>query len=230
MQSSDNKPHLHIYYCILTDRINDFQLAEKQYKKLDDLRLRLRNEMDRNEPSEILYELCDTIFPEEFQRILDEHRPPSYNEIKDDNKQKDELIGQMQKQTNLLHQQLHRIGETLRQMLESAIPIEDIDAELEKYPPGMAWDMLNQLNSNAAISIQAVWRDHYPQLVEKYRKRLYEPIMQQENLTDAMMKVAERPTTSYNYASGATHNDNRNQLALGEEKDKVIRLKRLANE
>jgi hypothetical protein len=55
-----------------------------------------------------------------------------------------------------------------------------------------------------------------------------EPIEQQKELTESMMKVAERPT--YNYESGATHDDKRNQLLLGEEKEKIVQLKRLSNE
>jgi len=43
-----------------------------------------------------------------------------------------------------------------------------------------------------------------------------------------MMKVAERPT--YNYESGATHDDKRSQLMLGENRKDLVQLKRLSNE
>ena len=49
-----------------------------------------------------------------------------------------------------------------------------------------------------------------------------------ERLTDALEKVAERPT--YNYESGATHDDKRSQLFLGEEKEDMVQLKKLSNE
>jgi hypothetical protein len=118
----------------------------------------------------------------------------------------------------------------LQQMVLSAIPIEKVDEELMKYPPGMAWDMLSNLQANPAISVQPAWRENYPALLEKFRDRLYEPIKQQRDMTDAMMKVAERPTASYNYASGATHDDKRSQLVMGGEKDDLVQIKRLANE
>lgn len=120
--------------------------------------------------------------------------------------------------------------EIIEKMVLSSIPIEDVDSELEQYPSGRAWDMLKELNANPVISMQKAWREHYPELLKKYRERLFEPIDQQRNLTDAMLKVAERPTTSYNYASGATHDDRRSQLLLGEEMGGVVQIKRLANE
>ena len=42
------------------------------------------------------------------------------------------------------------------------------------------------------------------------------------------MKVAERPT--YNYESGATHDDKRSQLLFGKESEKLVQFKKLSNE
>ena len=48
--------------------------------------------------------------------------------------------------------------------------------------------------------------------------------------TEALLKVAERPANSYNYAAGAVHDDKRQQMVFGEEKEKLVPLKRLTNE
>lgn len=229
MSTNANLPHLEIFYCALTERMDSLGLDEKKFRKLDDARQKMLSRINATKSSEILYELCDTLFPEEFQLML-RHKPKSYREVEDESMQKDELIRQVREQNKHLTSDLERTKNVLQQMILSSIPIEEIDAELMKYPPATAFDLLRELNNSLVLSVMKAWREHYPALVDKYRKRLFEPIDQQRDLTDAMMKVAERPTTSYNYASGATHNDNRNQLALGEEKDKVIRLKRLANE
>jgi hypothetical protein len=172
--------------------------------------------------------LCDTLFPEDFQRLLREHRPKSYKEIEDESNQKDELIQQLKDQTSRTRKELDKSKEIIEKMVLSSIPIEDVDAELEQYPPEIAFSMLRDLQASPIISVQEAWREHYPELLKKYRKRLMEPIEQQKELTESMMKVAERPT--YNYESGATHDDKRNQLLLGEEKEKIVRLKRLSNE
>ena len=196
MDSSQSfKPHMHIFYCGLVDCVDELHLNKKEQRVMDNIMLLMQEEMNRvKEQSELLYPLCDIIFPEDFQRLLREHRPKSYKEIEDESNQKDELIQEMKKQTKQLHKQLDRTEEILQCMVESSIPIEDIDTELEKYPPGTAWDLLCKLQANPVISIQPAWLQHYPKMLEKYRKRLFKPIEQQKNLTDAMMKVAEKNT------------------------------------
>ena len=229
MKSSQSfKPHMHIFYSGLIDCVDELHLDKKHQRKMDKICSQMQEEITRCEPSDLLYELCDAIFPEDFQRLLRDNRPKSYKEIEDESNQKDELIQQLKDQSNRTRKELEKSREIIEKMVLSSIPIEDVDAELEQYPPGTAWDMLINLNANPIISMQKAWREHYPELLKKYRKRLMEPIEQQKNLTEAVMKVAERPT--YNYESGATHDDKRSQLLLGEEKEKIVRLKRLSNE
>ena len=231
MNSSQSfKPHMHIFYCGLMDCVDELHLDRKHQREMDRVMLQMQEEMNRCEQSELLYPLCDTIFPEDFQRLLREHRPKSYKEIEDENNQKDELIQQMREQNRRTCKELEKSKETLEQMVLSSIPIEDIDAELEQYPPGTAWDMLIKLNANPIISMQKAWREHYPELLKKYRKRLMEPIEQQQELAEAITKVAERPTYGAYYASGSTHDDKSSKLVLGEEKEKMVPLKRISNE
>ena len=188
----------------------------------------MQEEITRYEPSDLLYELCDAIFPEDFQRLLRENRPKSYKEIEDESNQKDELIQQLKDQSNRTRKELEKSREIIEKMVLSSIPIEDVDAELERYPPGTAWDMLINLNANPIISMQKAWREHYPELLKKYRERLFGPIEQQKDLAEAIKMVAERPT--YNYEAGATHDDKRSQLLLGEDRKKLVQRKRLTNE
>ena len=232
MSSSQSfKPHMHIFYCGLMDCVDELHLDRKHQREMDKVLLLMQEEMNRvKEPSELLYPLCDAIFPEDFQRLLREHRPKSYKEIEDESNQKDELIQQLKDQTNRTHKELEKSKEIIEKMVLSSIPIEDIDAELMQYPAGTAWDMLKDLNANPVISMQKAWREHYPTLLTKYRERLFGPIEQQQEFTDAMRKVAERPTYGAYYASGSTHDDKRRQLLLGEEKEKFVPLKKISNE
>ena len=229
-KSQSFKPHMHIFYCGLMDCVDELHLDRRHQREMDKVIAHMQEELNRCDPSELLYELCDTLFPEDFQRLLREHRPKSYKEIEDESNQKDELIQQLKDQTSRTRKELDKSKEIIEKMVLSSIPIEDVDAELEQYPPGTAWDMLKDLNANPIISMQKAWREHYPELLRKYRARLFGPIEQQQELTEAITKVAERPTYGAYYASGSTHDDKRNQLVLGEEKDKVVRLKHLANE
>ena len=131
--SQSFKPHMHIYYCGLMDCVDELHFDLKHKKKMDLLCMKMQEVVNSSEPSEILYELCDTFFPEEFQRMLREHRPKSYKEIEDENSQKDNLIQQLRDQSNRTCKELERSKEILEKMVLSSIPIEDIDAELEVY-------------------------------------------------------------------------------------------------
>ena len=228
--SQSFKPHLHIFYCGLMDCVDELHLERARQRRMDKVILLMQEELNRCEPSELLYELCNTLFPEDFQRMLREHRPKSYKEVEDESHKKDELIQEMRVQTKHMHEELSKTQNLLQQMVLSAIPIEDVDKEMMKYPPGLAWDMLRDLNANVLVNVQRAWRENYPALLEKHRQRLFEPINQQQDLTDAIWKVAERPANSYNYGAGAVHDDKRSQLVFGEEKEKVLPLKRLSNE
>lgn len=232
MTSSQSfKPHMHIFYCGLMDCVDELHLDRKQQREMDKVMLLMQEEINRvKEPSELLYPLCDAIFPEDFQRLLREHRPKSYKEIEDESHQKDELILQLKDQTNRTRKELEKSKEIIEKMVLSSIPIEDVDAELEQYPPGTAWDMLKDLNANPIISMQKAWREHYPELLRKYRALLFGPIEQQQELAEAITKVAERPTYGAYYASGSTHDDKSSKLVLGEEKEKMVPLKRISNE
>jgi len=194
--SQSFKPHMHIFYCGLMDCVDELHLDRKHQREMDKVIRLMQEELNRiKDHSEVLYELCDALFPEDFQRLLREHRPKSYKEVEDESQQKDNLIRQIREQNKHLAGELENTKNVLQQMILSSIPIEDIDAELMKYPPAMAFDLLRELNNSIVLSMVEVWREHYPALVEKYRKRLFEPIDQQHDLTNAMMKMAERPTT-----------------------------------
>ena len=194
MSSSQSfKPHMHIFYCGLMDCVDELHLDRKHQREMDRVMLLMQEEMNRvKEHSELLYPLCDAIFPD--------------------------------------FKELEKSKEIIKKMVLSSIPIEDVDAELEQYPPEIAFAMLRDLQASPIISVQEAWREHYPELLKKYRKRLMEPIEQQKELTESMAKVAERPTYGAYYASGSTHDDKRSQLLLGEEKEKLVPLKRISNE
>ena len=231
MTSSQSfKPHMHIFYCGLLDCVDELNLDRRHQREMDKVVMQMEEELKRAEPSDLLYELCDTLFPEDFQRMLREHRPKSYREVEDESQQKDELIKQIRQQNQHLASELEKAKDVLQQMVLSSIPIEEIDAELMKYPPATAFDLLRELNNSVVLSVMEVWREHYPGLLEKYRNRLFEPINEQKDMTKAIKKVAERPTFGTYYGKGSVHDDKRRQLTVGEIEKKYQQLKRMSNE
>lgn len=226
--SQSFKPHLHIFYCGLMDCVDELHLPTAKQRRMDKVILLMQEELNRCEPSELLYELCDTLFPEDFQRLLRENKPKSYKEVEDESHRKDELIKQIQKQNKQLKNDLNETKEVLQQMILSSIPIKDVDVELEQYPPTMAWELLCKLNESPILNAFEAWHNAYPALLKKYRGRLVDSMNQQKELNEAIKEGVNRPT--YNYEAGSIHNDKRSQLLFGEEKEKLVPLKRLSNE
>lgn len=222
------KPHMHIYYCGLMDCLDELHLDRKHQREMDKIVALMQEELNRCDSSDLLYELCDALFPEDFQRMLRENRPKSYKEVEDESHKKDELIKQIQKQNKQLKGDLDATKEVLEQMILSSIPIKDVDAELEQYPPTMAWELLLKLNESPILNAFEAWHNAYPALLKKYRGRLVESMNQQKELNEAIKEGVNRPT--YKYEAGSTHDDKRSQLVFGEEKEKVLPLKRLSNE
>ena len=226
--SQSFKPHLHIFYCGLMDCVDELHLAPARQRRMDKVILLMQEELNRCEPSELLYELCNTLFPEDFQRMLREHRPKSYKEVEGESRKKDELIQQIQKQNQQLKSDLDATRKVLEQMILSSIPIKDVDAELEQYPPAMAWELLLKLNESPILNAFEVWHNAYPTLLKKYRGRLVDSMNQQKELNEAIKEGVNRPT--YKYEAGSTHDDKRQQMVFGEEKEKSVPLKQLTNE
>ena len=226
--SQSFKPHLHIFYCGLMDCVDELHLERARQRRMDKVILQMQEELNRCEPSELLYDLCNTLFPEDFQRMLRENRPKSYKEVENESYKKDELIKQIQKQNKQLKSDLDATKEVLEQMILSSIPIKDVDAELEQYPPTMAWELLLKLNESPILNAFEAWHNAYPTLLKKYRGRMVDSMNQQKELGEAIKEGVNRPT--YKYEAGSTHDDKRSQLVIGEEKEKVLLLKRLSNE
>ena len=57
--------------------------------------------------------------------------------------------------------------------------------------------MLRDLNANVLVNVQRAWRENYPTLLEKHRQRLFEPIKQQEDLTEAVRMAASKPANQF---------------------------------
>ncbi len=213
MRSSQSfLPHMHIFYCGLIDCVDELWLDKKQQRQMDKVVQQMQDRLGQTEPSEMLYELCDTLFPEDFQRLLREHRPKGYNEIEDENRKKDELIKEMNIRQRRLQKELDKTRDLLQQMIVSSIPIERIDEELMKYNPATAWDLLCKLSECVVLHGIEVWQNAYPKLLVKYRERLNESVRQQQMALQKIQECAERPSATYNYAPGATHHDCRNQI------------------
>ena len=177
--SQSFKPHMHIYYCGLMEIVDELNMDSKHRRKMDDLILKMQNEVNRTEPSDMLYGLCDLLFPEEFYRLLREHRPKTYKEVENENQQKDELINQLKTQTKHLQSELERTTETLRQMIESSIPIEEIERELLNLQVGVDYAVFIQLTGMLIGNV--AWMKAAPAIKQRILARQAQPTVSIQN-------------------------------------------------
>ena len=208
MLSNSNLPHLDIFYCALVERMDSLGLDEKKYKKLDDARLKLLEKINRREPSETLYELCDTLFPEEFQLML-RHRPKSYGELKEENELKDLLLRQMENQTRELGRHLEKVTLAYTTAIEASIPVEDILQRLQEIPIATAWDIFNKMDR--LLKTHPVWRQYDMIIHKAWEQREREEESQKKRLYSNVEACVEKPTSTTNiehlYNNGGTYND-----------------------
>ena len=195
--------YIHIYFCALSDRMQSMGLNLKQYKKMEDKLEQIRGVMQRTKPSEELNELCDTLFPEEFQRLLLTYRPETYEQVeRERNKLKMEV--------GLLSAQLDKMIQQLQEAVEASVPFSYIDEQLLRLSPGMAldiWAKLNQLlisNSN--------WQSHsatiYERIIQKQKEseqqmavalhKIAEHQKKQQEMNEAIKKAVDKPFLNVN--------------------------------
>lgn len=186
--SSSFNPHMHIYYCGLTERMDSLGLDFKHYKKLDDIRLQMLAKINSCEPSETLYTLCDAIFPADFQRMLNTHRPKSYGELENENRQKDLLLKELRQQTQETRNQIVRLTKMLKAAVEASIPIEDIERELMSLPASTAWDIFNSMNE--LLQDHDTWRRYDRDIRKKLKARFSEGEAKRDKLYEDVEKAA----------------------------------------
>lgn len=166
--------HIEIFYCALVDRIDSLSLTLKQKKNIEKKMIQIQETMERTKPSEILYTLCNTLFPEDFQRLFNEHRPKTYDQLEKENtdlrNERIELEHKMKSMRETANEQIRRMAEQLEKAVEASIPIEDIERELMILPSGQAWDVFSQLST--LLQANPIWRKYDIDIRKKLLDRL----------------------------------------------------------
>ena len=98
----------------------------------------IHNVMDNTIPSDDLNELCDTLFPEDFQRMLDEFRPETREQVERER-------NRLRYEVGLLTDQLSAMANRLKEALENSVPIPEIEKQLLRLSPGTALDLCGKM-------------------------------------------------------------------------------------
>lgn len=184
--------YIHIYYCALCYRQDTLGLSKKQLKSLEEKMVRIRNIMDETIPSDVLNELCDTLFPEDFQRLLDEFRPETRDEIERER-------NKLRYEVGILTEQMTSMAERLKDALENSVPISEIEKELLRFSPGTALDLCAKLTM--MLSNNNAWMTSMPDIKEKILQKKEE---QDQQMAEFFQKMSEKQPVSVTVGAGGT--------------------------
>ena len=192
VQQPKFQQYIHIFYCVLCYRQESLNLSKKQLKKLEGQMGRISNIMDETKPSDALNELCDTLFPEDFQRMLDEYRPETREQVE---RERDRLRSEV----GLLTDQMNDMADRLKNALERSVPIDYIESQLLRLSPGAALDLCSKLT--LMLSDNAAWMKSMPQIKEKILQKKEE---QDRQLTELLKKMALKSPVEVKVEQGGT--------------------------
>ena len=184
--------YIHIFYCALCYRQDTLGLTKKQFRSLEEKMVRIHNIMDETIPSDALDELCDTLFPEDFQRMLDEFRPETRDEIERER-------NKLRYEVGILTEQMTNMAEKLKDALENSVPISEIETQLLRLSPGTALDLCAKLTM--MLSDNNAWMTSMPDIKEKILQKKEEQELQVAVL---LQKLSEKQPVSVNVGAGGT--------------------------
>lgn len=188
--------YIHIFFCALSDRLQSLGLNDKQYLKLEDKLEQIRGVMNTTTPSEELNDLCDTLFPEEFQRLLYTYRPESYEQVERER-------NKLRLEVGLLEDQVAKMIKQLQKSVEASVPFSYIKEQLLRLPPGMALDIWAQLNH--ILKDHQGWKANaaeiHDSLLNKMQEQdhqMVEMIQTMSNQPKNLFKVYSQPGSTVN--------------------------------
>lgn len=192
-QKTQYHQYIHIFYCALCFRQDSLGLkTKKQLKSFDEKMVRIHNIMDVTKPSDALNELCDTLFPEDFQRMLDEFRPETRDEIERER-------NKLRYEVGILTEQMTNMAEKLKNALENSVPIVDIESQLLRLSPGAALDLCAKLT--LMLSDNQAWMTNMPGIKDKILQKKEE---QDRQLAELLLKLSEKQPVSVTVGAGGT--------------------------
>lgn len=184
--------YIHIFYCVLCYRQDSLNLKRKQLKTLEGQMERIYNIMDQTKPSDALNELCDTLFPEDFQRMLDEYRPETREQVEKER-------NRLRYEVGLLTDQMADMATKLKNALERSVPIDYIESQLLRLSPGAALDLCSKMTM--MLSDNNAWMTSMPGIKEKILQKKEE---QDRQLADLLQKMAEKSPVEVKVGQGGT--------------------------
>lgn len=186
-------PYAHLFYAVFVERADEFVKRKTDRKKMEEHLKKIEDVMESTPKSDALDALCDLLFPEELKDFLDKHRPKDARQLKEEIALLREELGETTRQMN---QQVQAMADKMKALLEASVSIEEIEKELLMLDYNEAMGVFKQLNT--LLLNNKAWVNNAGSI----RNRIYQ------------LKDVAKGGDTYNYASGATHNDGRTTMNI----------------
>lgn len=190
VQQTKYHHYIHIFYCALCYRESTLNLGKSQKKSLEKQMNRIHNIIDNTIPSDDLNELCDTLFPEDFQRMLDEFRPETREQVERER-------NKLRYEVGLLTDQMTAMANRLKEALENSVPIPEIEKQLLRLTPGAALDLCGKMT--LMLSDNKAWMTSMPEIKEKILKKKEE---QDHKLAELLQQMAGKTPVAVTAGQG----------------------------
>lgn len=191
-------PYAHLFYAVFVERADEFVKRKADQKKFDVHLKKIEEVMESTPKSDALDALCNLLFPEELNEYLAKHRPKDARQLREEIARLREELGETTRQMN---QQVQSMADKMKALLEASVPIEEIEQELLMLDYNEAMEVFKQLNT--LLLNNKAWVNN----AKSIRNRIYQ------------LKNQSKGGDTYNYASGATHNDGRRTLNIRPENE-----------
>jgi len=186
-------PYAHLFYAVFVERADEFIKRKTDRKKMEEHLKKIVDVMDTTPQSDDLDVLCNLLFPEELNEYLAKHRPKDARQLRKEIAQLREELGETTRQMN---QQVQAMADKMKALVEASVPIEEIEQELLLLDYNEAMGVFRQLNT--LLLNNKAWVNNAGSI----RNRIYQ------------LKNVAKGGDTYNYASGAMHNDGRTTMNI----------------
>lgn len=195
-------PYAHLFYAVFVERADEFIKRKTDRKKIEEHLKKIEIVMESTPKSDELDALCDLLFPEELNEYLAKHRSKDARQLREEIAHLREELGETTRQMN---QQVQAMADKMKALVEASVPIEEIEQELLLLDYNEAMGVFKQLNT--LLLNNKAWVNNAGSI----RNRIYQ------------LKNVAKGGDTYNYNSGAIHNDGRTTMNINpDEKTKLL--------
>lgn len=174
----DFDPFLHLFHAPLVERFEELVAMGTKRESLERALKKIGQRMQQTKPSPDLDMLCEVLFPDEFRNMLNQHRPPSYQELE---YEIDRIKVQLDVTQETFNRQAKEMATQLSAALNASVPISVIEERLLIFSSAVALNIYMPLNT--MLQVNAVWQEHSEGILQKILAKQHQELQLSMNIT-----------------------------------------------